>query len=239
MVVGASGGLGRAVAVELLRGGADVALTHHAGAGSLEPILEEAGGLGRRAFARQMDVRCRSSVVRACASIIEHVGVPDYLVYAAGVVRDRPLVEMSEADWTDVVDVNMTGNHRVIRAVAREMMRKRKGRIVSISSVSGMVGVEGQTNYAASKGGVMAFTRALSRELGPFGVMVNTIAPGLMETAMTTAVSDVARRRILSRIPVRRIGVTADILPALRFLLDPENTYVTGQTIVVDGGLTA
>lgn len=238
LVAGASGGIGRAIAEELLRNGCDAALTYQRNRTATEELAELASSLGRRCSIHSLDVRDPQRVGEVCDEIASTLGPPSLLVCSAGVVRDRPLVQMEEQDWIDVLETNLFGTYHLVRRVAPLMMRAGGGRIVTIASVSGIHGQAGQVNYAASKGGVIAMTRALARELGPFNITVNSVAPGVVETEMTEDLSPTVRRQFLQRIPLRRFARPEDVVPVARLLLSPEGAYITGQVLVVDGGLT-
>ncbi|MEL7058988.1 MAG: SDR family NAD(P)-dependent oxidoreductase [Acidobacteriota bacterium] len=238
LVVGASGGVGRAIARELLDDGCDVTLGYGRRRDALEPLLNHAETLGRRATPLQFDLLDREAVRAACVDLLERFGPPSILVTCAGRFADRPLAQMRDEDWSDVIGVNLSGVFFVLRTLAPAMSRG-GGRIVVVSSVSGIHGQPGQANYAAAEGGLIAMVKALARELGPLGVTVNAIAPGFLETTMTDGVAEATRRRLLQRIPLRRFGAPADVVPVARLLMAPDGGYVTGQVLVVDGGMTA
>lgn len=238
LVAGASGGIGRAIAEELLRNGCDAALTYQRNRAAAEDLEALASGLDRLCSIHYLDVRDPQRVEEVCNEVAGSLGPPSLLVCSAGVVRDRPLVQMEERDWTDVLETNLFGTYHLMRRVVPLMMRAGGGRILTVASVSGIHGQAGQANYAASKGGVIAMTRALARELGPFNITVNAIAPGVVETEMTEDLSPAIRRQFLQRIPLRRFAQPEDVVPVARLLLSPEGAYITGQVLVVDGGLT-
>ncbi len=239
LVVGASGAIGRAVAEDLLAQGCDVALTFHRHSDLSAQLVAQAETLGRRCFAYALDVRDPAAVAAICQRAADDLGAPpSLLVNTAGILRDRPLGQLEPDDWRDVLETNLFGAFYLIRQVAPFMMHHGGGRIVSVASVSGLFGQPGQANYAASKGGVIAMTRALARELGPLGITVNAVAPGLVDTEMTSSLSAVVKRQFLQRIPLRRFATPADIVPVVRLLLSAEASYITGQVLVVDGGLT-
>ncbi|MEM9293959.1 MAG: 3-oxoacyl-ACP reductase FabG [Acidobacteriota bacterium] len=240
LVVGASGGIGRAIASELLDGGADVAVTYRSRRDGLTPLEQKAEALGRRCLPFALDLTDREGINSTCETIIETLGVPHIVVTSAGVLRDRPLIKMSFEDWQTVLDTNLTGNFSLLRALTPAMVRAGKGgRIVNIASVAGLHGQPGQANYGASKGGLITLTRVLARELGPFHITVNAIAPGYVETDMTRHLPDAVRRRYLQRIPLRRFAEPEDIVSTARLLMADDGAYVSGQCLVVDGGLTA
>ncbi len=238
LVAGASGGIGKAIAAELIENGCDVALTYRRRSAALDELAALAASQGRRCSLHALDVRDAAHVAEVCAEVAAVLGSPTLLVCSAGIVRDRPLAQMEPLDWMDVIETNLTGTFHLVRQVAPMMMKAGGGRILNIASVSGIHGQAGQANYAASKGGVIAMTRALARELGPFNITVNAVAPGVVETEMTEGVSANTRRQFLSRIPLRRFAQPEDVVPAARLLLSPEGAYITGQVLIVDGGLT-
>lgn len=239
VVVGASGGIGRAISAELLEHGADVALTYRTNRIEAERLVAHGAELQRRCAAYALDVCDARAIAECCNALRSEFGVPTILVNCAGRIRDRALVNMEPDDWHEVIAVNLTGSFDVIRQLAPLMIRGGGGRILNISSVSGLFGQAGQVNYSAAKGGVNALTRALARELGPFNITVNAIAPGPVETEMTGSLSDLHRRRLLERIPLRRFATPADIVAAARLFLAADGAYITGQVLAVDGGLTA
>ena len=233
-VTGASRGIGRAIALELARRGADVAL-----AARNEPT-ETAGeirDLGRRALSLALDVSQREAVEAAASRIESELGKVAILVNNAGITRDQLLVRMKPEDWDIVLRTNLDGTFHTTRVFARDMMRARWGRIINITSVVGEMGNAGQANYAASKAGVIGFTRAVARELAGRQVTVNAVAPGYIETAMTDAIPAAARTSLLSAIPLGRLGSGEDVAYVVACLAAEEAGYITGQVIRVDGGM--
>ena len=228
LVTGGSRGIGRAVAEELARAGADVVVGYRAGG---EEAAAVARAIGGRAI--QADV----SVPAEAARLVEEAGDLDILVCNAGVTRDGLIARMSDEDWRTVVDTNLGGVFATCRAAARGMMRRRCGSIVNLTSVVGIHGNPGQTNYAASKAGIIGFTKALARELAPRGVRVNAIAPGYIETALTDVLPERVRKAILDATPLGRLGAPADVAAAVRFLCSDEASFITGEVLLVDGGL--
>lgn len=239
VVVGASGGIGRAIVHELLEHGADIALTYRTNGEEAARQLERAAALNRRCIPYELDVRDRDAVAACCRTLVADLGVPTIVVNCAGIIRDTPLAKMERADWDEVVAVNLTGPFDVLRELTPPMMRHGGGRILNVSSVSGLFGQPGQANYAAAKGGVIALTRALARELGPFNITVNALAPGFVNTDMVAGISDARRRRLIDRIPLRRFASPEDLVAAARLFMAPDGAYITGQVLIVDGGLTA
>ncbi len=237
LVTGASRGIGRAIAEALGRAGAAVCVnyrSHFAAAKETLATIEQAGGQG---FVYPADVANPVEVHGMVDAVVARYGQLDILVNNAGLTRDRLLVEMDEGDWEAVLRTNLGGMYHCCRAAAPYMLRRRWGRIINVSSVTAVRGMRGQANYAASKGGVNALTRALAVELAPKDITVNAIAPGLIETDMSRPVILHAAEFIRDRIPVRRAGVPEDVAPLAVFLASDAAAYVTGQIIGVDGGL--
>jgi 3-oxoacyl-[acyl-carrier protein] reductase len=233
IVTGASRGIGRAIAVSLADAGARVACV----ARDLDRARAAAGGIGNGAHGFACDV----SDPEACSGLVEAVeaelGPVGILVNNAGVTRDNILVRLREDDWDAVLDTNLGGAFHMTRAVARGMMKRRSGRIVNIASVVGLTGNRGQANYAASKAGLVGFSKSVAQELGSRNVLVNVVAPGFIETDMTAELGAEARDALSERIPLGRIGAPADVAAAVRFLVGPGAAYITGQVLVVDGGM--
>jgi 3-oxoacyl-[acyl-carrier protein] reductase len=234
LVTGASRGIGRSIALELARRGADVAV---AARGPAEETAAEIRSLGRRALALALDVSDRIQVESAAARIESELGKVSILVNNAGITRDQLLVRMKPEDWSEVLRVNLDGTFHTTRVFAREMMRARWGRIINITSVVGEIGNAGQANYAASKAGVIGFTRAVARELGGRQVTVNAVAPGYIETAMTDTLPAAAKESLLGAIPLGRLGTCDDVAYVVACLASDEAGYITGQVIRVDGGM--
>lgn len=235
IVTGASRGIGRAVAIRLAERGARVvaaARADHA-AGTVEAI-HAAGG---RADAASVDVTESGSVEAMVAGTLERHGRVDILVNNAGIARDQLLLRMKREDWDHVIATNLTAAYLCAQAVVRPMIKQRSGRIVSISSVVGQTGNAGQANYAASKAGLIGFSRALAREVASRNITVNVVAPGLIDTDMTRALTGKAQGDWASQIPLGRLGATTDVAAAVCFLASEEASYITGQVLAVNGGM--
>jgi 3-oxoacyl-[acyl-carrier protein] reductase len=233
LVTGASGGIGQAIAAALHAQGAAVVVT-----GTRTSVLEElAARLGARAHVVTADLGAADGAEALVKASEAALGGIDILVNNAGVTRDGLLVRMKDEDWQHVLDVNLTAGMRLARACLRGMMRQRFGRIVAITSVVGALGNPGQGNYAASKAGMVGFSKALAQEVAARAITVNCVAPGLIETAMTDALSDEQRARVLAQIPAGRFGAPADVAAAVVYLASAEAAYVTGQTVHVNGGM--
>jgi len=228
LVTGASRGIGRAIAAELARAGAAVVIGYRSGREEAESLAAE---LGARAV--EADV----SDARDAARLVEEAGDLDILVNNAGVTRDTLLARMSDDDWRTVLDTNLSSVFYTCRAVARPMMRKRAGSIVNVSSVVGVHGNVGQANYAASKAGIIGFTKSLARELGSRTVRANVVAPGYVKTRLTEVLPDEATGAMLANTPLGRLGEPEDVAGAVRFLCSDEASFITGEVLLVDGGL--
>jgi 3-oxoacyl-[acyl-carrier protein] reductase len=228
LVTGGSRGIGRAIALELGRAGASVVVGYRSGAEEAEAVASEVGGR-----AVQADVGDPDEAKR----LVEEAGDLDVLVNNAGVTRDGLIARMSDEDWRAVIDTNLGGVFHTCRAAARGMMRRRAGSIVNISSIVGLHGNPGQTNYAASKAGIIGFTKSLARELGSRGVRANVIAPGYVSSRLTDEIPDELRQAMLQNTPLGRFGEPEDIAGAVRFLCSDEASFITGEVLLVDGGL--
>jgi 3-oxoacyl-[acyl-carrier protein] reductase len=227
-VTGGSRGIGRAIALELGRAGAEVVVGYRSDAEEAEAVAKEAGGR-----AAQADVADPDEAKR----LVEEAGDLDILVNNAGLTRDGLLARMSDEDWRDVIETNLSSVFYTCRAVTRGMMKKRAGSIVNVSSIVGLHGNWGQTNYGASKAGIIGFTKSLARELGSRNVRANVVAPGYVNTRLTDVLPEEARDAMLANTPLGRLGDPADIAGAVRFLCSDEASFITGEVLLVDGGL--
>jgi 3-oxoacyl-[acyl-carrier protein] reductase len=233
LVTGGSRGIGRAIADALHAAGAGVAILDR----DAERAPMTAREIGDDVCAMIADVTDPDQVASALATVEESCGPIDILVNNAGITKDGLLVRMSDDDWDTVLDVNLRGAFLLTRAVARGMMKRRWGRIINISSVVGVMGNAGQANYAASKAGLIGFTKSVARELASRNVLVNAIAPGFIETDMTGALTEAQRDTLRAQIPLGRLGQGVDIARAVLFLASDHADYITGQVLVVDGGM--
>jgi 3-oxoacyl-[acyl-carrier protein] reductase len=227
-VTGASRGIGKAIAAELAAAGTSVVVGYRSGSEEAEAVAREIGGR-----AVQADVANPEDAQR----LVEEAGDLDILVNNAGLTRDTLLARMSDEDWRTVIDTNLGGAFNTCRAAVRGMMRRRSGSIVNVSSIVGLRGNPGQTNYSASKAGIIGFTKALARELGSRGVRANVVAPGYVSTRLTDVIADELKEQMLAATPLGRFGDPEDVAAAVRFLCSDEASFITGEVLLVDGGL--
>jgi 3-oxoacyl-[acyl-carrier protein] reductase len=228
LVTGGSRGIGRAIAVELARAGAEVVVGYRSGAGEAEEVAAEIGGRAVSA-----DVSSADDALR----LVAEAGDVDILVNNAGLTRDGLLARMSDEDWHAVIQTNLSSVFYTCRAVTRPMMKKRSGAIVNISSIVGLHGNFGQTNYGAAKAGIIGFTKSLARELGSRGVRANVVAPGYVKTRLTEVIPEEGKALMLASTPLGRLGDPEDVAGAVRFLCSDEASFITGEVLLVDGGL--
>jgi 3-oxoacyl-[acyl-carrier protein] reductase len=228
LVTGGSRGIGRAIALELARAGASVTLSYRSDKDEADAVARETGGRAVQADVSDTD---------QAKELVGATGDLDILVNNAGVTRDGLIARMSDEDWSDVIETNLGGVFHTCRAAARGMMKRRAGSIVNISSIVGLHGNPGQTNYSASKAGIIGFTKALARELGNRGVRANVVAPGYVDTRLTQVIADEMKELMLANTPLGRFGTPEDIAGAVRFLCSDEASFITGEVLLVDGGL--
>jgi len=236
IVTGGSRGIGLAIARLLAEDGASVVVSGR-DPGRLESAVRELEAVGAPVLAVAADAAKREDADRLVEASRERFGRIDVLVNNAGVTRDQLLVRMKDDDWDQVLDTNLRGVFLMTRAVGKVMMRRRSGRIINISSTAGVMGNAGQVNYSAAKAGVIGFTKAAARELAHWNILVNAVAPGLIETDMTASIPTESRDTLLQQVALRRIGEARDVAEVVRFLAGDGATYITGQTIHVNGGL--
>jgi len=236
VVTGAGRGIGRAIALKFAAAGADVVCVSRTAENS-EKTAAEVRALGRRAWAFAVDVSDPAAIAAAAEKILAGTGRVDVLVNNAGVTKDGLLMRMSEADWDTVLDTNLRGAFLFTKAFTRTFLKQRSGRIINLASVIGLVGNAGQCNYAASKAGLIGFTKSVAKEFGSRGVTCNAIAPGFIATDMTAALDDKLKEALLKQIPLGALGEPDDIAEAALYLAGPGGRYVTGQVLTVDGGM--
>ena len=236
LVTGASRGIGQAIALTLGEAGATIigTATSVDGAANISKILTENNILGK---GMRLNVTDNDQISDLLKNITADFGSVDILINNAGITRDNILVRMKEEEWDEIINTNLSSVYKMSKAVLRGMMKKKAGRIVSITSVVGSMGNSGQSNYAASKAGIMGFTKSLAREVGSRGITVNTVAPGFIQTDMTDALSEAQKEALASQIPMARLGTVDEIAQAVLFLSGEGGAYITAQTIHVNGGM--
>ena len=236
IVTGASRGIGKAIALRLSRDGFQVVgtATSTAGAAAITEYLEESGGLG---VGRVLDVAEGAAIEAFIESVSEEFGTPFVLVNNAGITRDNLLMRMKEEEWEAIINTNLTSIFRISKACMRGMMKARAGRIINVTSVVGVTGNAGQTNYAAAKAGIIGFSKSLAKEVGSRGITVNCVAPGFIDTDMTRALPEDLREALLKGIPLGRLGSVEEIAGAVAFLSSEDAGYITGETLHVNGGM--
>ena len=235
IVTGASRGIGKSIALKLAREGVDVCIVSISNRG--EETKEEIEALGRQAIFLQCDVSKLKDVKEVVKHTKQKFRKIDILVNNAGVNKDTFLIKMKEKDWDYVIDVNLKGTFLFTKEVIRIMMKRRKGSIINVSSVVGLMGNIGQANYCASKSGIIGFTRSVAREYAPYGIRVNAVAPGFIYTDMTEKIPDKVKNDLLFQIPMRRIGTPEEVANVVKFLASDDASYITGGVISVNGGL--
>ena len=238
LVTGASRGIGREIALTLAEYGADVIVNYNGSEEKAAQVKAEIEKLGRRAKMVQCSVADYEASGKMISDMLAVFGHIDILVNNAGITKDNLMIKMSEDDFDAVIDTNLKGTFNTIKHMYRAFLKQRAGRIINLSSVSGVLGNAGQANYAASKAGVIGLTKSMAKELASRNITVNAVAPGYIDTDMTQAMSDGAKEAIIAQIPLKRAGQTKDIAEMVAFLASDKASYITGQIISVDGGMT-
>ncbi len=237
LITGASRGIGKAIALRLARDGARIGINFRSNASAAEATAEDVSRLGGEPLLLPGDVSVPVSVASTFETLLGHWGRVDVLINNAGIVRDTLVLRMSDDDWDAVIQTNLRSAFLCTRAALRTMLRQRSGRIVNVASISGIRGNAGQSNYAASKAALVGLTKSVAREVASRGITVNAVAPGLIETDITTNMPEKARDALVGQIPLGRMGTTDEVADVVSFLASDQASYITGQVIVVDGGL--
>ncbi len=231
------GGIGRAIALALAEAGADVAVAGHSSPLGAEAVAQEIRALGRQAISAQCDVADAAQVETFVTQVLTTWGGLDIVVNNAGTTRDALTMRMSEADWDTVLNGNLKGTFLMTRAALKPMVKQRRGKIVNIASVMGLIGNPGQANYSASKAGIIGMTRSVAKEVGSRNIQINVVAPGFIETALTRTLSEDVKKGIVKNVPAGRLGTPEDVAGVVVFLCSSASDYMTGQTLTVDGGM--
>ena len=237
LVTGASRGIGKAIAIELAQKGAKVAVNYAGSRDKALEVVKEIEEIGGTALAVQADVTSSDDINEMYKNIEEKLGAVSILVNNAGITKDNLLMRMKEEDWDQVLDTNLKGVYLCTKAAIRTMMKKRQGKIINITSVVGISGNLGQSNYSAAKAGVIGFTKSMALELASRGIQVNAVAPGFITTDMTEKLPDGVKEDLLNKIPLQKLGKPEDVAGVVGFLASSHSDYITGQVICVDGGL--
>ena len=237
VVTGGSRGIGRTICIELAKQGANIVVNFSGSEAKAKAVVEEIEALGPKAIAVQADVADSASVEGLMKQALEAFGSIDILVNNAGITRDNLLMRMKEQEWDDVIDTNLKGVFLCTKAVTRQMMKQRAGRIINISSIVGVAGNPGQANYVAAKAGVIGLTKTTAQELASRNILVNAIAPGFITTEMTDALPEELKESMLKQIPLAKLGQPEDIAKAVAFFASDSASYITGQTLHIDGGM--
>ena len=236
-ITGATRGIGKAIALELAKEGYNIALNYRTENEALENLKKEISEIGVECYPVQGDVSKAEDSERMTKEIIEHFEQIDVLVNNAGITKDKLIQRMKEEEFTDVINVNLVGTFNITKNVIKYMTKKRYGKIINLSSVVGISGNAGQSNYAASKAGIIGFTKSIAKELASRNITANAVAPGFIKTDMTNVLKDEIKEEIESTIPLKRLGTAEDVAKVVKFLASDDSNYITGQVINVDGGM--
>jgi 3-oxoacyl-[acyl-carrier protein] reductase len=237
LITGASRGIGKEIALELARNGANVVVNYAGNQQLAEQVVDEIRSFGRESIAIQADVANSEAVEQMVKETVNRFGSLDILVNNAGITRDQLLMRMKESDWDDVLNTNLKSVFLTTKAVSRQMMKQRKGRIINIASIVGVSGNAGQANYVAAKAGIIGLTKTAAKELAPRNITVNAVAPGFITTDMTDKLPEDVKQELYKQIPLARLGEPKDIAYVVAFLASEKSSYITGQTIHVNGGM--
>jgi 3-oxoacyl-[acyl-carrier protein] reductase len=239
LVTGGSKGIGKAIVEKFYKSGAKVAFTYNSNKQSAEAIVEALGGDASRIRCYKLDVKNYEDIEQLIPEIEEDLGGIYGLVNNAGITKDGAFFRMQAQDWNEVINTNLNGVFNVTKAFGNKAIRRGEGKIINISSVSGLKGSQGQANYASSKAAIISLTKTLAREFASFGVQVNAVAPGFIATEMVEAMPEPAKKKISRLVPMKRMGASEEVAEAVEFLASSSSDYITGHTLVIDGGLTA
>jgi 3-oxoacyl-[acyl-carrier protein] reductase len=237
VVTGGSRGIGRAIALELASKGANVAVNYTKNSAAADAVVEEIKAMGKLGIAVKADVSSISEVENLVIEVLNAFGSIDILVNNAGITKDNLIVRMTEKEFDDVINTNLKGAFICTKAVSRVMIKQKSGKIINVSSVVGIVGNSGQSNYAAAKAGLIGFTKSMAKELAKRGINVNAVAPGFVQTDMTSSLPEKVKEEFIKSIPLMRIGEPEDIAKGVAFLASEYSDYITGQVINIDGGM--
>lgn len=238
IITGGCKGIGKQIALKFLSVGADVAVTYYSSENAAEDMLKLSAQYEGTFRCCQMDVRNPQDISAKMSQLIENLGGVDVLINNAGITKDKYLFMMSKEDWDNVLSTNLDGTFHVTKTVLLTMVQQKRGCIINISSVSGVIGVAGQSNYCASKFAVIGFTKSLAKEMAGKNIRVNAVAPGYIETDMVHSMPKKKQDEIIAKVPMKRLGSPNEVASAVMFLASEEASYITGQTLVIDGGLT-
>jgi 3-oxoacyl-[acyl-carrier protein] reductase len=238
IISGGSRGIGRAIAVELAREGAHIAFNYLHSAAEARKLVKELQSFEIKVKASRVDIKDFEAVAEWAGKTRKYFGGLDIVINNAGIIRDKALMFMEKADWQEVIDVDLGGVFNLTRAAIIGLLKQKSGRIVNISSVSGVIGMPRQVNYSAAKAGIIGFTKALAKEVGGYNIRVNAVAAGFIDTDMTKDLQENLKNRMLEQIPLGRFGKAEEVAKAVKFLVSGQAKYITGETIVIDGGLS-